>query len=217
MTTPTTPTTTLVGRRAWKLVTDAVLLELAIWRMLGRWIARRPDAPAGAVEIGYARLVAPVMWLWIFGSFAEVVALELVLRSIDAGWADAVRIPLLVVGLWGAGWMLGMMAALHVRRHLLLDDRLSIRNGPRVRVDVPLDAIADCRPVEHEFEGVVRVLHEADGLLLVGVNTRTNLELVLTGPTALETHDGRRTADRVGLWVDEPRDVARLLRDRVAT
>lgn len=200
--------------RPWQLVKDAVLLELAIWRMLLRWIARRPDAPASAVQIGYSQLTAPVMWLWIFGSVGEVVALELILRSIDAGWADVVRVPLLVLGVWGAFWMLGMAASFRVRRHLVLDDRFEIRNGPRVRVTVPFAAIAGCHLAEHEFDGVIKTVHEEDGLLLVAPGQRTNIELALAGPTALDTHAGRRTVDRVGFWVDDARAVVRLINER---
>lgn len=201
--------------RAWGFLKDAVLLELAIWRNLLRWVTRRPDAPRGAVQVGYAQLTAPVMWLWIFGSFAEVVALELVLRSIDATWAHVVRVPLFVVGIWGAFWMLGMAGSFYVRRHLVLADRLVVRNGPRFRVDVPLDAVTRVRAVEHEFEGMIKTVHEEDGLLLVGPGQRTNVELTLTGPTVLVANDGERTADRVGLWVDEPRELVRLLQGRV--
>lgn len=203
--------------RTWAFVKEAVLLEIAIWKALGRWVLRRPDVPAGATPVGYAQLVAPVMWLWILGSFAEVVALELILRSIDATWAEVVRIPLFVVGVWGALWMLGLMASMKVRRHLVLADRVEVRYGPRVRVVVPTEAIAGARAVEHEFEGIVKTVHEEDGLLLVGVNTRTNVELALTKPTALATHHGERTADRVGLWVDDPRAFVRLLVEHDAT
>ena len=103
-----------------------------------------------------------MLWLWIFGSMAEVVAVELVLRSIDAAWAEAIRLPLLVVGVWGALWMLGMAASFHVRRHLLLPDRLVLRDGPRARVEVPLDAVTGVGLAEHEWEGILRsVLTEA--------------------------------------------------------
>jgi len=197
--------------RAWRLLRTAVLLELAVWRNLARWIARRPDAPAGAIQIGYAQLTAPVLWLWIFGSFAEAVAIELVLRRIDATWAEVVRIPLLAVGVWGAFWMLGLAGSCSVRRHLVLDDRIRIRNGPRFQLDVPLAAVATVRAVEHEFSGFVATVHEEAGLLLVGPGQRTNVELRLAGPTALAASDGERVVDRVGFWVDEPRDVVRLL------
>ena len=41
-------------------------------------------------------------------------------------------------------------------------------------------------------------------------------ELVLTGPTTRETPHGPSTVARVGLWVDEPREVADLLRRRLS-
>lgn len=198
--------------RAWHVVRDLVLTEVAIWGMLARWIARRPDVPHGAAPVGYAQLVAPVLWLWIIAAGGEAIALELILRSIDAGWAHVVRVPLLVVGVWGTLWMLGLMAAFRMRPHLVMEDRLRIRSGPRTWVDVPKVAIRSVTLVEHEFDGIMRTVHEDEGLLLVGVSRRTNVELALTGPTVLASHAGDRTASTVGLWVDEPRSFAALLR-----
>lgn len=90
--------------------------------------------------------------------------------------------------------------------------RKSIRNSARTWVEVPLDAVASTHTTEHELPGIVRAVHHEDDLLLVGVSSRTNLELALTGPTVLRTSKGEMTADRVGLWVDEPRLVAGQLR-----
>ncbi len=199
-------------RRLPALAWEALLLELALYRSLARWAARRPDVPSHATPIGYAQLVGPMVWLWIFGSATEVVVIEVVLGEVDAGWAEAIRLPLLVVGIWGVLWMLGLMAAYRVRPHLLTHGRLRIRNSARTWVDVPLDAVASTHTSEHELPGIVRAVHHEDGLLLVGVSSRTNLELALTGPTVLRTSKGERTADRVGLWVDEPRLVAGQLR-----
>lgn len=195
---------------------DAILLELALYRSLFRWIARRPDVPGQARPIGYAQLVGPMLWLWIFGSATEVVVVEVVLRQIDAGWAEAIRTPLLVVGIWGVLWMLGLMAAHRVRPHLLTDDTLRVRNGARTWVDVPLAALAGAQSAGHELPGIVKAVHQDGGLLLVGVSSRTNLELTLTGSTALPTSKGEVTADRVGLWVDDPRVVAAQLRAGLA-
>jgi len=197
-------------RRLPALAHEALLLELALYRSLARWLVRRPDVPAGATPIGYAQLAVPMMWLWIFGSATEVVVVEVVLRQLEAGWAEAIRLPVLGIGIWGVLWMLGMLAAYRVRPHLLTDDRLRIRNGARTWVDVPLAAVATSRIVEHELPGIVRAVHHADGLLLVGVSSRTNLELQLTGHLVLSTSKGEVTADRVGLWVDEPRAAAAL-------
>ncbi|WP_286929157.1 MULTISPECIES: hypothetical protein [Aeromicrobium] len=199
----------MTTRRLLGLAREALLLELALYRSLVRWIARRPDVPAGATPIGYAQLVGPMLWLWIFGSATETVAVELVLRHVDAAWADAIRLPLLVLGIWGVLWMLGLLASYRVRPHLLHDDRLRLRCGARTWVDVPLAAVAGCRLVEHEMPGTIRSVHHEDDLLLLGVSGRTNLELELTGVTTLRSSKGELVADRVGFWVDAPREVAR--------
>ena len=201
-----------VVRRVRRFAWAALTLEVTLYLALGRWIVRRPDVPAGTTPIGYSRLVAPMLWLWIFGSATEVVVLDVLLSR----WWAALRIPLLVVGIWGLVWMLGMLAAYRTRPHLLGETSLQVRDGIHARVDVPLARIASVRSVDHELPGLLKSVHgegEGDGaILLIGVGSRTNLELVLTGPTTLETPHGPTTVARVGLWVDEPREVAALLR-----
>ena len=201
----------MTRRRPLALVWEALALELALYRSLARWVVRRPDVPAGTTPIGYAQLVGPMLWLWIFGSATEVVAIELVLREVEAAWAQAVRLPLLGIGVWGVLWMVGMMASYRVRPHLLADDRLRVRNGARTWVEVPVSAVLAAHPREHQFPGLVRSVHHEAGTLLIGVSSRTNLELELTRPTVLHTSRGEMTVERVGLWVDAPRDVARQL------
>lgn len=204
------------ARRAAALAWEAILLEVAVYRALARWVVRRPEVPAGAEPIGYAQLVAPMLWLWIFGSATEVVVIEVVLRHIDAGWAEAIRLPLLILGIWGLLWMVGMLAAYRVRPHLLTEEQLRLRAGLRTWVDVPREAVVSARAVEHELPSTIRSLHHEEGLLLVGVSGRTNLEVVLTGPVPLASAKGELVAERVGLWVDEPRAVAARLAPRVA-
>ena len=203
-------------RRVLRLAWAALRLEITLYQALLRWVARRPEVPQGTVPIGYSRLVAPMLWLWIFGSAVEVVVLDVVLSR----WWPPLRVPLLVVGVWGLMWMLGMMAAYRVRPHLLGEHALQVRDGIHARVDVPLERVAGVRRAEHELPGILRSVHlegvEPEALLLVGVSSRTNLELVLTGPTRLETPHGPTTATRVGLWVDEPREVAELVRRRLS-
>lgn len=201
-------------RRLPGLAWEALLLELALYRSLARWIARRHDVPRGATPIGYSRLATPMMWLWIFGSAIEVVVVEVVLRNIDAGWAAALRLPMLVLGVWGVMWMVGMLASNLVRPHVLTDTELLARSGARTWLTVPLEAVESVRTVEHELPGVIKSLHVEGDLALVGVSSRTNLELTLTGPTTVPTSEGDVNVSRVGIWVDEPRDVAAGLRPR---
>lgn len=194
------------------VVVDAIRLELALYRSLLLWLIRRPDVPSDAMPIGYAQLVGPMLWLWILGSATEVVVVEVVLRQISAGWAEAIRLPLLVVGVWGVLWMLGMLASYRVRPHLITETALRVRNGALTWVDVPLSCIAGAQSIEHELPGIVKAVHQDDDLLLVGVSSRTNLELKLAGSTLLRTSRGDVTASRVGLWVDDPRREAAKLR-----
>lgn len=200
-----------VVRRLPRWAWDAILLEIAVYRSLGRWVIRRPDVPTGATAIGYSQLAGPMILLWIFGSAVEVVVVDVVVSR----WVPGLRIPLLAVGIWGVLWMIGLYAAYQVRPHVLTDAHLRAQGGLRSSVTVPLASIAAARSVEHELPGIVKALHLDDDLLLLGVSSRTNLELVLNGPTALVTSQGELTASRVGLWVDEPRDIARLLGPRL--
>lgn len=201
-------------RRLPRLAWTALRLELSLYRALLRWVTRRPEVPAGTVPIGYSGLVAPMLWLWIFGSAVEVVVLDVLLSR----WWTPVRIPLLVVGVWGLLWMLGLLAAYRTRPHVLGEDALEVRDGLHARVVVPLSRISTIRSADHDLPGLLTSVHvEGDGpaaTLLIGVGSRTNLELVLTGPTVLDTPHGPRTVTRVGLWVDEPRAVSEVLRRR---
>jgi hypothetical protein len=204
-------------RRLPRLLQEALLFEVALYRSLARWVARRPDVPRGATPIGYSRLVAPMLWLWIFGSTVEVIVVEVVLRHLDQPWAAAVRVPLLLLGIWGVLWMLGMLASLRVRPHLLTDTELRARSGAHTWLTVPLAAVVSTRHIEHQLPGVIRSLHVDDALALVGTGSRTNLELVLAGSTSVATSKGELIVNRVGIWVDEPREVATRLRPRLKT
>jgi hypothetical protein len=205
-----------VVRRARRLAWAALKLEVTLYLALARWITRRPDVPSGTTPIGYSRLVAPMLWLWIFGSATEVVVLDVLLSR----WWTPLRVPLLVLGVWGLVWMLGMMAAYRTRPHLLGEEALQVRDGIHARIDVRLDRIGGVRTVDHDLPGLLKSVHVEgegpDAVLLVGVGSRTNLDLVLTAPTTLETPHGPTTVSRVGLWVDEPREVADLVRRRLS-
>lgn len=198
-----------VVRRLPHWLGQALLVELAVYRGLARWVLRRPHVPAGSTPIGYARLVTPVLWLWTLASAVEVVVVDLII------W-ESWRIPLLVVGIWGVLWMLGMAGCYRTRPHLLTGEQLVLRGGFRLTVPVPLDAVASVATREEEMPGSIRSLAVVGDVLQVGVSGRTNVQLHLTGPTCLETPTGLVTVTRVGVWVDEPREMAALLRDRVA-
>jgi hypothetical protein len=198
-------------RRSLVVVRDALVTELALYRQLGRWLTRRPDVPAGTTPVPYSRLATPVVWLFIFGSTVEVVAFDLILSR----WLTFLRIPFLVLGIWGVVWMLGLMASYRMRPHLVTDAALHVRHMARTEVVVPLEAIASVRVADVDAGGI-RALKVLDDRLLVLVSGRTNIQLDLVDGTTLQTPLGQMSPTVVGLWVDEPRKVAELLRRRAA-
>jgi hypothetical protein len=200
-------------RRLPRLASDLVLLEVALYASLGCWILRRPDVPPGTTETHYGRLAVPLIWLWIFGSAVEVVAADLILSR----WWTFLRIPVLALGIWGLIWMLGLMAAHRVRPHLLGDEELVVRSPTRTTVRVPLESVTGVAAVDGSIEGI-RFVKVVDGRLFVAVSGNTNLELTLAPETVLTTNGvtslGEVTPSSICLWVDEPREVAALLRRR---
>ena len=185
--------------------------EVALYRQLGRWITRRPDVPDGATPLPYARLATPVLWLFVFGSAVEVVALDLLLSR----WLTVLRVPVLVLGVWGLLWMLGLMASYRMRPHLLTDTALHVRSMARTDVAVPVEAISTVTVADVDRSGV-RPVRLEDEALLVLVSGRTNLHVQLVDGTTLATPFGDATVRTVGLWVDEPREVAALIRRRLS-
>lgn len=200
-------------RRLRALAAHALRFEVSIYVALWRWVTRRPAVPDGGTPIGYSRIVGPVLWLFIWGSAVEVVAVDLVVHHY--GWT-AVRVPLLVLGAWSLVWMLGLLAAMRTRPHVLGVGELRLRSGLSGEVVVPLAAIAGSARTESELSSSMRNQEVVDDTLLVGVSGRTNLLLTLTGPTTLGTPKGDVEVARVGLWVDEPREAATLLRRAVS-
>jgi hypothetical protein len=198
-------------RRVGPLVKEALATEGALYRQLARWITRRPDVPDGATPLPYARLSTPVIWLFVFGAAVELVAFDLILSR----WLTFLRIPFLVLGIWGLVWMLGLMASYRMRPHLLTDTAVHVRNMARTEVVVPLDAIERVTTADVDEPGI-RSLRRVDERLLVLVSGRTNLQLALKEGTTIGSPLGEVSPTSVGLWVDEPREVAGLLRSRTA-
>ena len=195
------------ARRWSRLALRYALLEVKLYVALIRWCLRRKDVPAGAEPWGYAQLVTPVMWLWVFGSATELVVLHLVLP-----W-ERVRLAADVISAWGLIWMLGTLAAYRIRPHLLLDGRLRVRNGVYHDVAVPLEAIASAAAGERDLPSSVFSLQVDGDEVSVGVSGRTDVTLTLREPTDLATAKGVLSARQVRLWVDDPRAFAARLNE----
>lgn len=163
--------------------------------------------------VGYAQLTTPVILLWIFGSGVEVVVVHVLLP-----W-DSLRTAALVVGLWGLIWMIGLLASLRAYPHLLAPSYLRVRQGPRVDLRVPWDAVETVVPRRRDLPSKLKAvqLQEADGQtdLHVPVSGETNVSLVLRRPLTFRTPGGEVTADRVSLLVDDPKSFVAQARQRL--
>lgn len=192
----------MTARRGARLVVRYAFLEVRLYAALIRWVLRRQDVPAGAEAHGYAQLVTPVMWLWVFGSATELVVLHLILP-----W-ERVRLVVDVISAWGLVWMLGTLAAYRIRPHLLLGDELRVRSGVYHDLAVPLAAIEAVTVGEVDLPSSMLTLQVEPDSVSVGVSGRTNVTVTLQEPTGIATAKGVQQVRHVRLWADDARGLA---------
>jgi len=184
----------------WSLIRRAVLFELRIYRNLLRWVARRPDTRGGE-PFGYARLITPVLCLFIFGSAVETVVLHALLP-----W-ERIRLAADVLGVWGLLLMLGLLAGVRVHPHLLTSDALRVRYGGTIDLVLPWGAIESVVHRRKELESSVKTLRETGDELLVPVSNETNVRVALRRPTVVRTPRGEREVVAVSFLADDPKDL----------
>ncbi len=86
-----------VWRRAAGFAKRALLLELAIYASIGRFIARRPAIPRGAVGFSYHKPVLTVLIIFIALSAFEIPIVDLIVHQ----W-PVVRVLFLILGIWAS-------------------------------------------------------------------------------------------------------------------
>lgn len=202
------PTVATPGRvrRAARLLWRFAVLELRLYGSLLRWVTRRPDIPVGAAGFGYDARTRLLLVVFIVVSAVEVVALDLILHR----W-PAVRLPLLVVGIWGVVWMLGLLATHLVRPHTVGPHGARVRDGMDLDLDLPWDVVhAVGRRTQTHDEKPPRIIEEEGGrVLVVAVSNETNLQVTLEQPMVLPLPGlpGVRgeAVTKVRFWADDPR------------
>lgn len=165
------------------LAADDLYLRLAATEgrslaSLARWVTRRPDVPAGAVAIGYARGTLGIPIALAIAATIELVALHLLVP-----W-PAVRLVLDLLGVYGLVIVLGWLAGRIVRPHLIDEVELILRNGPHVCARVPLTAVAGVRRERRLSPTDTGITDEAGGgasLTLPGPDG-TNLGIQIAQP-----------------------------------
>ncbi|WP_062435506.1 hypothetical protein [Herbidospora daliensis] len=158
---------------------------------VGRWLLRRPDVPPGAVAVPYAKGQNLLLTVFLVVQVIETVGVELLLRGLGA--PEALRVPLLALGVYGTVMVGGMIASGVVRPHVVSDAELRLRLGHYLDVRVPAGLIESTGPVRG-YESSLKVDGER---LIVPVGSQTNTRVTLREPITVTRPLGRRALVRV--------------------
>jgi hypothetical protein len=186
-----------LARRAW-------FLEIHGYQNAYRFLFRRPRVPWGAVGFSYHQPVMPILIVFIVVSAVETVVVDLIVHR----WWPAGRIPLLVLGIWGVTFMLGMLFGMLVRQHAVGPDGIRVRSGSEV--DIPLSwddiyAVALRKRTVQEKAPRVTVNEQGEATLHLRMMNETNLEIRLEQPTPLKLPSGTETVSLVAFHADDPK------------
>ncbi|MGZ2359094.1 hypothetical protein LRE75_20695 [Streptomyces sp. 372A] len=180
-------------------------MEFGLFRALWRWVRRKPDVPDGCAVLAYGGEIRPIMWVMVF-----LAPLEIALAEFLVPWAPA-RIALLVLSAYGVLWLIGFVAALSVRPHVVGGGRLVLRFAHFVQITVPLDLIESVRTSRHS--GYRRAVQIDDGVLAMPIGDSTTLSVTLREPYSVAPKPGQPPQDvrEVRFAVDDPGEAMRVL------
>lgn len=189
--------------RALDFLHRAWIAELRVYSSIARAISRRPAVAKGATGVGYHRPVMTVLFIFIGLSVVEIPIIDLIVHP----W-PAVRIPLLILGIWGVTWMIGLLCAMIVRPHTVGPDGIRVRGG--LELDVPISwtdiaSVAISRRVDEPKQRRVIGSEYAERM-----QDETNVEIELERPVSirlpgLTPKGGVHHVERIRLWADDPR------------
>lgn len=215
-------TTTATGVRArlggfLSFVVRVVLLELRIYANIARAIARRPAVPAGAEGFSYHRPVLTILVIFIGLSALEIPIIDLIVHR----W-PVLRIILLILGIWGVTWMIGLLCAYFMRPHTVGPAGIQVRDG--LELDIPLswdDIASVTRGGRVDEPKSPRFVETDEGrMLLLRMQDETNVEIVLERPTVVRLpgrppKGGEQVVSAVRLWTDDPDGFMRAVRTHI--
>ncbi|MBM7504543.1 hypothetical protein ACFPER_17335 [Agromyces aurantiacus] len=195
-----------VARRLGRFAVRALEAELRIYANIGRFLARRPAIAPGAAGFGYHRPVLTVLVVFIVLSAVEIPVLDLIVHR----W-PAVRIPVLVLGIWGLTWMFGLLCGFLMRPHTVGPDGIRVREG--LETDIPLSwhDVASVARERRVDEPKTPRITGSDGArtLSLRMQDETVIVIELERPTAVRLpgsppKGGEQVVDEVRIWVDDP-------------
>jgi hypothetical protein len=200
-------TTTLSRRKrtGWRFVgyiaRRALLMELRGYQSIYRFAFRRPKVPAGAVGFSYYQPVLAILIVFVALSAVEIVVLDLIVRR----WAH-IRIPLLILSVWGLIYMLGFLFGMLTRPHAIGPTSIRARYGTEIDVPLPWDDIDSVITRKHTIQTKqpkVTVDEDGEATLHLRMQNETNIEVQLKTPTEIRLPAGPETISKVTLYADD--------------
>jgi hypothetical protein len=110
---------------------------------------------------------------------------------------------------------LGYTASNYVYPHLVTETGIRLRNGHRVRFEVPWDAVERVSTRERSVDGA-RDLTYDDGVLGVAVGGRTNVDVLLSRSLQVPVRGSTELVTQVRFFADDPSAVVQQARRRVS-
>jgi hypothetical protein len=199
------------------LLRFAIVYEMGMWRSLYRWLLRRPrTTEPGAEAFDYAGPVKPLLLAFIILSAVEIPIFDVVLQHT----LPSARTAVLVLGIWGVLWMIGLLASLRVHPHVAEAAGLRVRNGFAAEFLVPWSAIgtAGARYRSLPSSRAIQVEQDESGTILnVGVAKQTSVDLVLREPITVQVPKGPTEPVReIRIYADDPAALVARAREHLA-
>lgn len=190
----------------WSVLARALRMELRIYSSIGRAIARRPAIDAGGAGFSYHRPVLTILIIFIVLSALEIPILDLIVHR----W-PVVRIIVLVIGIWGLTWMIGLLCAYYMRPHVVGPTGIRVREGLETDIFLSWDDIASVARIRQIDPPKSPRFAEIDGQrsLSLRMQDEVNIEIRLERPLTLALpgrppKGGAQSAEIVRIWTDDP-------------
>jgi hypothetical protein len=192
-------------RNGWRsvgyLARRAIMMEIRGYQSIYRFLFRRPKVPAEHVGFSYYQPVLAILIVFIAVSAVEVVVLDLIVRR----WAY-IRIPLLILSVWGLIYMLGLLFGMLTRPHAIGPSGIRARYGSEVDIPLLWEDIESVTPRKYTLQNKQpKVTVDADGeaTLHLRMQNETNIEVQLTGPIEVRLPHGPEIISNVTLYADD--------------
>ncbi|MDO8383884.1 MAG: ATP-binding cassette domain-containing protein [Microbacterium sp.] len=205
--------------RAKALFARGAGIEKIIYAAIGRAITRRPWKARDAHGFHYHSQSLTVLFIFIVLSAVEIVIIDLIVHQ----WLW-LRIPLLIIGIWGLVWMTGLLCAHFMRPHTVGSEGIRIRDGLDMDAHVTWDDVYSVALHNRTYEPKTpSIIDDQDGRSLVmNITDHTNIEIVLERPTTitlpgLPPKGGEQVVDRVYLWTDQPKEFLAAVSEHIGT